>query len=158
MHIFSGAEIITGYLWRLLVWFYTGISWFLISINRNYLFRSGFCCFAEKQDIKWTLVCVCARACACVRLYARVSVSLSVRVLAGGVWGMEGVWAELFLQHFRRFTYITTHSPTLPPLYLHHSSFSIPFVASSTSQFIPQLFFCFSYVTSSSLTSPGEPL
>ena len=42
-------------------------------------------------------------------------------------------------------------------LYLHHSSFSNPSVASPTSKFILQSFFRFSYVTSSSLNSPGEP-
>ena len=51
---------------------------------------------------------------------------------------------------------VTTHSPTLPSLYLRHSSFSNPPVASPTSQFILQPFFRFSYVTSSSLNSPGE--
>ena len=55
------------------------------------------------------------------------------------------------------FTYITTHSPTLLSLYMHHSSFSNPSIASPTSQFILQPFFCFSYVTSSSLNSPGKP-
>ena len=55
------------------------------------------------------------------------------------------------------FTYVTTHSPTLPSLYLHHSSFSNRSVASHTSQFILQPFFRFSYVTISSLNSPGEP-
>ena len=72
-------------------------------------------------------------------------------------------WAELILQPFRHFTYVTTHSPTIPTLHLHHNSFSIlpslylryssfsnTFVASPTSQFILQPFFCFSYVTSSS--------
>ena len=54
-------------------------------------------------------------------------------------------------------SYVTTHSPTLPSLYLRRSSFSNPYVASPTSQFILQLFFSFSYVTSSSLNSPGEP-
>ena len=68
-----------------------------------------------------------------------------------------GELALLILQPFRHFTYVTTHSPTLPSLYLHHSSFSNPSVASSTSQFILQPFFRFSYVTSSSLNSPGEP-
>ena len=63
----------------------------------------------------------------------------------------------LILQPFRHFTYITTHSPTLPSLYLHHSSFSNPSIASPTSQFILQPFFCFSYVTNSSLNSPGKP-
>ena len=49
---------------------------------------------------------------------------------------------------------VTTHSPTLTSLYLRHSSFSNPSVASPTSQFIIQPFFCFSYVISSSLNSP----
>ena len=57
---------------------------------------------------------------------------------------------------FRHFTYITNHSPTLPSLYLRHSTFSDPSAASPTSQFILQPFFGFSYVTSSSLNSPGE--
>ena len=117
------------------------------------------------------------------------------------------VIAELILQPFRHFNYITVHSPTLSSLYLRHSSFSNPSVvhlrhssfsnpsfacptsqalhlihlASSahsptfpllhlrhnsffnpsvalpTSQLILQPFFRFSYVTGSSLTSPGEP-
>ena len=62
-----------------------------------------------------------------------------------------------FSKPFRHFTYITAHSPTLPSLYLHHNSFSNSSVASPTSQFILQTFFRFSYVTGSSLTSPGEP-
>ena len=62
--------------------------------------------------------------------------------------------AELILQPFRHFTYVTAHSPTLPSLYLRHSSFSNHSVASPTSQLILQPFFRFSYVTSS---SPGEP-
>ena len=48
---------------------------------------------------------------------------------------------------FRHFTYVTTHSPTLPSLYLRHSSFSKPSAALPTSQFIFQPFFRFSYVT-----------
>ena len=48
------------------------------------------------------------------------------------------VIAELILQPFRHFTYVTTHSPTLPSLYLRHSSFFIPSVASTTSQLILQ--------------------
>ena len=44
---------------------------------------------------------------------------------------------ELILQPFHHFTYVTTHSPTLPSLYLRHSSFSNPSVASPTSQSIP---------------------
>ena len=65
--------------------------------------------------------------------------------------------AELILQPLRHFTYVTTHSSTLPSLFLRHSSFPNPSVASPTSQFILQPFFRFSYVTSSSLNSPGEP-
>ena len=60
------------------------------------------------------------------------------------------------LQPYRHFTYVTTHSPSLPSLYLSNSSFSNTSVASSTSQFILQPFFRFSYVTSSSLNSPAE--
>ena len=63
----------------------------------------------------------------------------------------------LILQPFHHVTYITAHSPTLPSLYLCHSSFSNTSVALSTSQLILQPLFCFSYITGSSLTSPGEP-
>ena len=65
-------------------------------------------------------------------------------------------WAELILQPFRHFTYVTTNTPTLPSLYLRLNSFSNPSAASSTSQFTLKPFFRFSYVTSSSLNSPGE--
>ena len=68
------------------------------------------------------------------------------------------LWALLILQPFRHFTYATAHFPTIPSLYLRHSSFPNPSFASPTSQFILQPFFRFSYVTSSSLTSPGESL
>ena len=44
--------------------------------------------------------------------------------------------ALLIFQAFRRFTYVTAHSPTLPSLYLRHRSFSNPSVASPTSQLI----------------------
>ena len=44
-----------------------------------------------------------------------------------------GEIAELILQHFRHFTYVTTHSPILPSLFLGHSSFSNPSFASPTS-------------------------
>ena len=43
-------------------------------------------------------------------------------------------WAELILEPFRDFTYVTAHSPTLPLLHLHHSSFSNPSFPSPTSQ------------------------
>ena len=61
-----------------------------------------------------------------------------------------------FFNLYRHFTYATTHSPTLPSLYLCHSSFSNSSVASPTSQFILQPFFRFSYVTSSA-HSPTFP-
>ena len=35
---------------------------------------------------------------------------------------------------FCHFTYITAHSPTFPSFYLHHNSFSNPFIALPTSQ------------------------
>ena len=41
---------------------------------------------------------------------------------------------QLILQPFPRFTYVTAHSPTLPSLYLRHSSFSKPSFGSPTSQ------------------------
>ena len=52
---------------------------------------------------------------------------------------------------------VSENPTTLPSLYLHHSTFSNPSVASPTSQLILQPIFCFSYVTGFSLTSPGEP-
>ena len=52
---------------------------------------------------------------------------------------------------------VTAHSPTLPSFYLRHSSFFNPSVASPMSQFVFKPFFRFSYVTGSSITSPGEP-
>ena len=62
--------------------------------------------------------------------------------------------SQLILQPFRRFTYVTTHSPTLPLLQLRHSSFSNPSVASPTSQLILQHFRRFTYVTTYSPTLP----
>ena len=48
--------------------------------------------------------------------------------------------SQLILQPFRRFTYVTAHSPTLPFLHLRHNLFSNPSVASPTSQLILQPF------------------
>ena len=62
-----------------------------------------------------------------------------------------------FSNLYRHFTYVTTHSPTLPSLYLHHSSFSDPSVASPTSQFFLQPFCRFSYANLS-VTSPTSQL
>ena len=50
----------------------------------------------------------------------------------------------------------SAHSPTISSLHLRHSSFSNPSVASPTPQFILLPSFRFSYVTSSSLNSPGD--
>ena len=63
--------------------------------------------------------------------------------------------SQLILQPFPRFTYVTSHSPTLLLLHLRHSSFSNPSVASPTSQLILQHFRCFTYVTSHSPILPS---
>ena len=42
--------------------------------------------------------------------------------------------SQLIIQPFRRFTYVTAHSPTLPLFHLRHCSFSNPSFASATSQ------------------------
>ena len=55
--------------------------------------------------------------------------------------------SQLILQPFPRFTYVTTHSPTLPLIHLRHSLFSNPSLAVPTSQLILQPFRCFTYVT-----------
>ena len=78
---------------------------------------------------------------------------------------MEGVENELWVGEVTErlenergsFSYLSVTSPTFPSLHLRHSSFSNPSVALPTSQLILQPFFRFSYVTGSSLTSPGEP-
>ena len=59
--------------------------------------------------------------------------------------------------HHRYFTYVAAHSPTLLPLHLQHSSFYNPSIASPMTQLILQPFCCFTYVTGTSRTSPGEP-
>ena len=60
--------------------------------------------------------------------------------------------ALLILKPFCHFTYVTNHSPTLPSLYVRHSSFSNLSVASPMSQLILQPFRCFTYVTAHSPT------
>ena len=60
--------------------------------------------------------------------------------------------SQHILQPFRRFTYVTAHSPTLPLLHLRHSALSNPSVASPTSHLILQPFRCFTYVTAHSPT------
>ena len=60
--------------------------------------------------------------------------------------------SQLILQLFRRFTYVTAHSPTLPSLCVRYSSFSNSSVALSTSQLILQLFRHFIYAAAHSAT------
>ena len=67
----------------------------------------------------------------------------------------------LILQHLHPFTYVTAHSPTLPPLYLRHSSFYSPSVASPTSYALHRRHSSFSkpfhhfiYATAHSTTLP----
>ena len=60
--------------------------------------------------------------------------------------------SQLILQLFRRFSYVTAHSLTLPLLHLRHSSFSNPSVALPTTQLILPPLRCFSYVTAHSPT------
>ena len=77
--------------------------------------------------------------------------------------------SQLILQPFRCFTYVTTHSPTLPSLnyvtahspillllHLRYSSFSNPSVASPMSQLILQPFFRFSYVRALLILLPSR--
>ena len=52
----------------------------------------------------------------------------------------------------------SAHSPTFPSLHLRHNSFSNPSVALPTSQLIPQLFRCFTYVTAHSPNLLSLPL
>ena len=60
-----------------------------------------------------------------------------------------------FSNPFCRFTYITTHFPTLLLLYVHHSSFSNPSVTSPMSLLILQPFGHFTYITGHSPTLPS---
>ena len=53
-------------------------------------------------------------------------------------------------------TYVRTHSPTPPSLYLRQSSFFNASVALPTSQLVLQSFFRFSYVTGSSLNGTSR--
>ena len=83
-------------------------------------------------------------------------VGKAIEALENKLWHIWSDWKVGEWAEFSHFTYITAHSPTLPSIYLCHSSFSNTSVASPTSQLILQTFFRFSYVTGSSLMSPGE--
>ena len=65
---------------------------------------------------------------------------------------------QLILQPFCRITYITDYSPTLPLLYLRHSSSSNPSIASPTSQFILQPFFPSLHLHHNSFSNPSVTL
>ena len=62
----------------------------------------------------------------------------------------EGLENELSLQPFRRLTYVTAHSPTIPLLHLHHSLFPNPSGALPTLQLTLESFRPFPYVTAQS--------
>ena len=65
---------------------------------------------------------------------------------------MSSATSQLILQPFCRFIYITAHTPTLPLLHLHQSSFSNLSITSPTSQLIFQPFHHFTYITAHSPT------
>ena len=64
--------------------------------------------------------------------------------------------SQLILQPFRRFTYVTAHSPTVPLLHLGHSSFSNPSFASPISQALHLIELC--SISKLSVTSPTSQL
>ena len=70
--------------------------------------------------------------------------------------------AQLILQPLRRFTYVTSHPPTLPSLHLCHSSSSNSTVVSPTPQIILQPFHLVPYVifqlSNTSVASPTSKL
>ena len=70
---------------------------------------------------------------------------------------LENEQSSVHSPSFPSLHYVTAHSPTILPLYIHHSSFSNPSVASATTQVNLQPFFRFSYITGFSFASPGEP-
>ena len=94
-----------------------------------------------------------------------VGLQTRVKICSFSKFSVTSPTSQLILQPFRRFTYVTTHSPTLPLLHLRHfthvrtnpptltllhlrhNSFSNPSVALSTSQLILQPFRYFTYVT-----------
>ena len=65
----------------------------------------------------------------------------------GGIHSQTLEWAELILKPLRHFTYVRADSPTLPSLYLRHSTLCNTSVASPTSQLIIQPYRCFTYIT-----------
>ena len=91
------------------------------------------------------------------RSFSNPSVALPTSQLISNLsFALTSSQALLILQFFRHFTDVTAHSPTLPSLYLHHSSFPNPSVASPTSQLILQPFIRSDFVTGSA-HSPISP-
>ena len=96
--------------------------------------------------IKWR-ACDAGEARKCWRM--SYDVDKATEKLENELWrrwsdGKVGEWAELIAivtaelipQLFRHFIYVTAHSPSIPSLYLRHSSFSNPSLASPTSQLV----------------------
>ena len=80
-----------------------------------------------------------------------------LNIIIGALAARQVTCLRLILQPLHRIIYVTAHSPTLPPLYLRHSSFYSPSIASPTSQLILQSFRCFTYVVGTSPTSQLIP-
>ena len=91
--------------------------------------------------------------------WALLYISISMSSAHSPTFTVTSPTSQLILQTFRRFTYVTAHSPTLQLLHLCHSSFSNPSFASPTSQeraeLILQPFRHFTYVTAHSPTLPS---
>ena len=132
------------------------IKCFVFCISFSVHYRKVFFLYLPIFDKKINkLICIQNWRLARWRKWKSCDVGEAKEGLENELWrrgsdGKLGEWAELILQAFRHFTYVTAHSPTLPSLYLHHSSFSNPCVASPTSQLILQPFRCFTYVTAHS--------
>ena len=109
------------------------ISWFLITNSKINIYGNNIICMVDKFLLR--------------------SMRNNLRQLPDLTFSRT----SSFSKPFRRLTYVIAHSLTLPSLYLRHKSFSNSSVVSPRSQFIIQPFFRFSYVTGSSLMSPGEP-
>ena len=70
----------------------------------------------------------------CIVLYCNLLYIILYELSSFSNLSVTSPASQLILQPFRRFTYITAHSSTLPLLHLRHSSFSNPSFASRTSQ------------------------
>ena len=100
-----------------------------------------FCERIDKTDHCWDRVRTLHGRLTRWRSWSACNVGEATEGLKNELWrrwsnGRVGECAtsQLILQPFRRFTYVTAHSRTLPLLHLLHSSFSNPSFASPTSQ------------------------